>query len=101
MPKNASSSKKFGKQLCIWFVFKPVGAVKSSTFEISRFQMKRDLSIKTNVFFFHAMCSNECILGQSLYLPLTFSLCASAADAALRVSLQIPAVSVHLRGNQN
>lgn len=95
MPKNASSSKKFGKQLCIWFVFKPVGA------EISRFQMKRDLSIKANVFFFHAMCSNECILGQSLYLPLTFSLCASAADAALRVSLQIPAVSVHLRGNQN
>lgn len=52
MPKNASSSKKFGKQLCIWFFFKPVGAVKSSTFEISRFQMKRDLSIKANVFFF-------------------------------------------------
>lgn len=52
MPKNASSSKKFGKQPCIWFVFKPGWAVKSFTFEISGFQMKRDLSIKANVFFF-------------------------------------------------
>lgn len=43
----------------------------------------------------------ERILGQSLYLRLTFSLRASATDAGHRRSLQNQAMFVHLKGNHN
>lgn len=44
---------------------------------------------------------NECIPGQSSYLPLTFSLRGSAADAGHRRSLQNQAMFVHLKGNRH